>query len=198
MPYEEIEVKFLIDDLPTMRQRVLAMGATLKTPRTYEDNVLLDTSDHRLMRQGCLLRLRRDQRSLITYKGPQVDNEHEFKARPEYEIEVSDLAQAQALLAQLGFVPSGRYEKYRETLTYQEAEIVLDEVPVGNFLEIEGPRERIRTIAEMLGLDFSTRVLASYGDIVKAVCAAYHLTLCDMTFENFQTMSIDLRRCNLS
>ena len=33
MPYEEIEVKFLIDDLPTMRQRVLAMGATLKTPR---------------------------------------------------------------------------------------------------------------------------------------------------------------------
>jgi adenylate cyclase class 2 len=198
MPYEEIEVKFLLDDLPTIRQRVLATGATLKTPRMYEDNVLLDTPDHRLMQQECLLRLRRDQRCLLTYKGPQADNEHEFKVRPEYEIEISDLGQAQALLAHIGFVPSWRYEKYRETFAYQEAEIVLDEVPVGNFLEIEGPRECIRTIAEMLGLDFSTRVLASYRDIFKAVCATYHLTLRDMTFENFQTMSIDLRRCSLS
>src|SRR5207244_4459751 len=40
MRHEEIEVKFLIADLPAMRQRLMALGATLKTPRTYEDNWL--------------------------------------------------------------------------------------------------------------------------------------------------------------
>ena len=61
MNHEEIEVKFIIDDLQAMRQRIIALGATLKTPRTYEDNRLFDTPDQRLTQQQCLLRLRRDQ-----------------------------------------------------------------------------------------------------------------------------------------
>jgi adenylate cyclase class 2 len=54
MRHEEIEVKFLIDDLAAMRQRLLALGARLKTPRTYEDNWLFDTPDAQLTRQGRL------------------------------------------------------------------------------------------------------------------------------------------------
>ena len=51
MRYEEIEVKFIVDDLPAMRQRVLAMGAQLKTPRLYEENIRFDTPEQRLARQ---------------------------------------------------------------------------------------------------------------------------------------------------
>ena len=40
MNHEEIEVKFIIDDLQAMRQHIVTLGATLKTPRTYEDNIL--------------------------------------------------------------------------------------------------------------------------------------------------------------
>ena len=144
MRHEEIEVKFLIVDLAAMRQRLMALGATLKTPRTYEDNWLFDTPDERLTRQGRLLRLRRDHRNLITYKEPPTHPDPDFKVRHEYEIEVSDFAQAHTILEKLGFTPSRRYEKYRETFTYQGAEIVLDEVPVGIFMEIEAPREVIR------------------------------------------------------
>src|SRR5262249_18570825 len=154
MRHEEIEVKFLIQDLPAMRQRLVALGATLTTPRTYEENLLFDTPDAQFRRQGRLLRLRRDHRNRITYKEPSVHNDRDFKIMQEYEIEVSDFAQAHAILAKLGFAPSLRFEKYRETFTYQEAEIVLDEVPFGTFMEIEGSQEDIRAIVTALGLDF--------------------------------------------
>jgi adenylate cyclase class 2 len=198
MSYEEVEVKFIVDDLPAMRQRLLTMGATLHIPRTYEDNVLFDTRDRRLVQQQALLRLRRDRRNLLTYKAPPPADEAEFKVRQEYEVEVSDGSQMRAILEKLGFFPSMRYEKYRETFTYQRAEIVLDEVPVGAFMEIEASREAIRSIAARLGLDFGARLTASYSDIFDAVRAAYQLQMTDMTFANFCPLDIDLHACHLT
>jgi adenylate cyclase class 2 len=198
MSHEEIEVKFIIDDLQALRQRIIALGARLKTPRTYEDNILFDTADQRLAQQQCLLRLRRDRRNVLTYKEPSPAAEQDFKVRREYEVEVSDFAQTRAMFEKLGFVPTLRYEKYRETFTYQEAEILLDEMPFGPFLEIEGPRETIRTIATRLGVDFESRLTASYGEIFEAICATYTLSMTDMTFDNFRTLHIDLHACHLT
>ena len=198
MNHEEIEVKFIIDDLQAMRQRIIALGATLKTPRTYEDNRLFDTPDQRLTQQQCLLRLRRDRRHVLTYKEPTPAAEADFKVRQEYEVEVSDVAQTQAILAKLGFVPTLRYEKYRETFLYQETEILLDEMPFGPFLEIEGDRDAIRTIAAKLGLDFASRLTASYGEIFETIRATYGLSITDMTFDNFRHLHIDLHACHLT
>jgi adenylate cyclase class 2 len=198
MSHEEIEVKFIIDDLQAMRQRIIALGATLHTPRTYEDNRLFDTPDQRLTRQQCLLRLRRDRRQVLTYKEPMPATEADFKVRQEYEVEVSDMAQTQAIFARLGFVPTLRYEKYRETFLYQETAILLDEMPFGPFLEIEGERDAIRTIAAKLGLDFASRLTASYGEIFASIRAAYGLSITDMTFDNFRHLHIDLHACHLT
>ncbi len=52
MRHEEIEVKFLLEDLPAMRQRLVALGATLSTPRTYEENLLFDTPDAQFRQPG--------------------------------------------------------------------------------------------------------------------------------------------------
>jgi adenylate cyclase class 2 len=198
MSYEEIEVKFIIDDLAAMRQRIIAIGAYLKTPRTYEDNVTFDTPDQRLERQGRLLRLRRDQHNIVTYKEPGLTDQQDFKVRHEYEVSVSDFAQMYTILEKIGFHPALRYEKYRETFTYKEAELLLDETPCGVFLEIEGAQETIRDLAAQLGIDFNTRLTASYGEIFKAVCTTYHLQLTDMTFDNFHTLTIDVHTCNLT
>jgi len=197
MRHEEIEVKFLIDDLAAMRQRLMALGARLKTPRTYEDNWLFDTPDEQLTRQGRLLRLRRDRHNSITYKERPAQPDPDFKVLHEYEIEVSDFAQAHTILEKLGFVPTLRYEKYRETFTYQGAEIVLDEVPFGTFMEIEASREAIRSIAAALGLAFAARLVAGYGKIFEAVRQTYNLAVTDMTFAAFQSLAIDLRACDL-
>ena len=197
MRHEEIEVKFLIDDLAAMRQRLVALSARLTTPRTYEENLLFDTPDTQLRRQGRLLRLRRDRRNRITYKEPPAHDDPDFKVRHEYEVEVSDFAQAQAILEKLGFTPTLRFEKYRETFTYQGAEIVLDEVPFGTFMEIEGAREIIRDIVTALGIDFAARLVASYTEIFDAVRNTYQLPVTDMTFETFQSLAIDVRACHL-
>lgn len=198
MSHEEIEVKFIIDDLPTLRQRVVALGARLKTPRTYEDNLTFDTPDEYLKRQGRLLRLRRDQRNLLTYKEPSAIDDQDFKVRHEYEVEVSAFDPLHTILGKLGFVPALRYEKYRETFVYQEAEILLDETPLGAFMEIEGSRDVIRTIVADLQLDFGEHLTSSYGDIFDAVRITYQLQLTDLTFENFQALDINLRACRLT
>ena len=198
MSHEEIEVKFIIDDLAAMRQRIVAIGAALKTPRTYEDNVVFDTADQRLRRQGCLLRLRRDRHNIVTYKEPGRSKHQDFKVRQEYEVSVSDFAQMHAILEKVGLQPALRYEKYRETFTCNNAELLLDETPCGIFLEIEGPQDTIRDLAAQLGIDFKTRLIAGYGEIFEAVCATYNLHLTDMTFDNFHTLDINLHGCNLT
>jgi adenylate cyclase class 2 len=198
MSHEEIEVKFIIEDLPALRQRIMALGATRKTPRTYEDNIRFDTPDQRLAQQQCLLRLRRDRRNVLTYKEPALSDEQDFKVRQEYEVEVSDFAQTRAMFEKLGFVPTLRYEKYRETFTYQGAEILLDEMPCGPFLEIEGSREAIRRIAAELGLDFASRLTSSYSDIFDAIRTMYNLAITEMTFDNFRDLHIDVHACHLT
>ena len=198
MNHEEIEVKFIIDDLPAMRRRVLAMGAHLTTPRTYEDNLCFDTPEQRLQQQERLLRLRRDRRSILTYKEPAPAADPDYKVRHEYEVEVGDFTQMRTILEKLGLMPTMRYEKYRETFLYQDAEILLDETPVGTFMEIEASRAAIRDIATRLELDFETRLTASYGNIFAAVRATYNLHMTDLTFENFRALNIDLHICNLT
>lgn len=198
MSYEEIEVKFIIDDLAAMRQRILAMGANLKSPRTYEDNVTFDTTDRQLKHQGRLLRLRRDQHNIVTYKEPGPTKHQDFKVLREYEVHVSDFAQMHTILEKIGLRPALRYEKYRETFTYKNAELLLDETPCGIFLEIEGPQESIRNLAAQLGIDFKTRLTAGYGEIFEAICTTYDLQLTDITFDNFSRLNIDVRTCNLT
>ena len=195
---EEIEVKFVLDDLADMRRRIVELGATVKAPRTYENNITFDTGEALLRRSGRLLRLRRDRRNVLTYKEPLAHEDAEFKVRNEFEIEVSDFAQARSIVERLGFAPSMRYEKYRETFSYRGAEVLLDELPVGHFMEIEAGREDIRSVTAALGLDFGARLRGSYGDILQAVCDAYDLPLCDLTFENFAHVAVDLRACNLT
>jgi adenylate cyclase class 2 len=141
--------------------------------------------------------LRRDRSNIITYKERPAQQDPDFKVLHEYEIEVSDFAQAHTILEKLGFVPALRYEKYRETFTYQGAEIVLDEVPFGTFMEIEASREAIRSIATALGLAFEARLVSGYGTIFEAVRSTYNLATTEMTFEAFRSLAIDLRTCHL-
>ncbi len=198
MSYEEIEVKFIVDDVATIRQRIIGLEASLHRPKTYEDNWCFDTPDQRFQQADQLLRLRRDHRVLLTYKEPPLTADSEFKVRQEYEIEVSDFDQARALVEKLGFSPSLRYEKYRETFRYGETEILLDETPLGVFVEIEGTRSSIDAITNQLELDDANRITASYGDIFEAVRTTYDLPFSDMTFDNFRDLVIDLHTCQLT
>jgi adenylate cyclase, class 2 len=67
----------------------------------------------------------------------------------------------------LGFVLKWRYEKFRTT--YRRAEekgkILLDETPIGNFVELEGSPAWIDATATKLGFDRSNYIKDSYREL---------------------------------
>jgi adenylate cyclase class 2 len=133
------------------RQALSSMGATLARARHFEDNELFDDRRHSLRAAGRVLRLRHnDQGAQLTVKGPKRDVQG-VKTRPEVEVGVGDGALTRTLLELLGYDRVFRYQKYREVWHWRDCEIVIDETPVGPFLEIEGSIETIHAAARALG-----------------------------------------------
>lgn len=159
---EEIEVKFYISNLEKITEKILSIGAVLTKPRVFESNLRYDYPDGSLRENKQVLRLRKDSQSYITFKGPaQIDQP--VSMRQEIEITVDNFERAQHLLEALGFEAYMVYEKYRTTYQYQELIIVVDELPIGNFIEIEGPTPfAIHNGALKLGVSWDARIPASY------------------------------------
>lgn len=189
----EVEVKFLVDDFAVLRERLIALGAVLVSPRTYERNLRFDTSDEDLLARWQLLRLRKDKRARLTFKGPAGEDEtSEAKVREEIEVVVDNFDKMILILERLGFSPVQEYEKYRETYHLSGVEIVMDETPFGLFVELEGDESGIRAIATRLGLDWTRRVLANYLALMELARRTFDLPFADLTFENFELRPVSL------
>ncbi len=189
----EIEVKFLVDDLPALRQQVVAAGALVKKTRIFERNVCYDDEAQSLLAKGALLRLRQDSAIRLTYKGmPPTETGHSAgaKVREEIEMVVSDANSAEILLNRLGFTPKISYEKYRETFQLDAVEIVLDELPYGNFVELEAADETaIRAACDRLQLDWAQRITSNYLRLLQQFNQYHNLSIADLTFANFEQVA---------
>ncbi len=189
----EVEVKFMLRDLDVFRRRLADVGAEVVAPRVFERNVRFDTADEALLARQQLLRLRQDARVRLTFKGPAAEDlVSEAKVREEIELEVDDFDRMAAVLQRLGFLPVQVYEKYRETYQWRGVEIVLDEMPFGDFIELEGPGAELKPVAEALGLDWSRRILANYLALMELCRQSFDLPFSDLTFENFVDLSVDM------
>ena len=183
----EVEVKFLVANLPAIRNRVIEAGAKLSRERVWERNVRFDTANDDLLRRGELLRLRKDKNAIITFKGVSPEDVHsEAKVREELEITVDDFDTAAAIFRRLGFSAKQTYEKYRETFAFGEVEIVLDELPFGYFVELEGTEPAIKQAAAALNLDWQKRLVTNYLALLELVKEHYKLPFNDLTFANFK------------
>lgn len=150
------------------RSRLERLDARLIAPRRLERNALLDHADGSLQRSDSVLRLRRSgERAELAYKGP-GRVEAGVKARVEIETTVADADAMLGILEEIGFRPSFRYEKYREVYSALDVEIVVDETPIGTFLEVEGAPEAIRAAATGLGFAAKDFVLESYPELYRA------------------------------
>jgi adenylate cyclase class 2 len=185
----ELEVKFNLSGRQKMEER-LAGKAALRAPRVHEVNLRLDTPDHALLYTGRLLRLRQDTRSRLTYKGPGSE-QGGARLRQELEFTVSDFDTTLHLFEALGYTIVLMYEKYRTTYELGEVEVVVDETPIGDFLEIEGPDGKsIRQAANELGLDWEKRILDSYTMLFEHARASLGFKFRDMSFENFKALRV--------
>ena len=186
---QEIEAKFYLDHLSALEKRLQAIHAECTQERVLEINLRFDTPDNELSKGHRVLRLRRDNRVRMTYKGP-ADPDKSIAMRNEIEFEVSDFESGRDFLLALGYEIRVVYEKYRASYTFDQVEVSLDEMPYGNFAEIEGPdEETIRERAGQLGLDWEARCKDSYMALFERVKEKRGLDVNNLSFEEFKGLA---------
>lgn len=144
----EIEKKFILSN--DRREQVLAnlkeFGAKYGGD-DFEENTLYGGGV--LSERGAVLRVRKIRdKTVLTYKQP-IENDSDAKHQIEYETIVGDAKELENIIESLGFEKTLVYEKRRQTWLFRETEIVLDELPFGQYMEIEGSLMAIAE-AEML------------------------------------------------
>lgn len=163
---QEIEIKFPLRDRAGVLRKLHDLGAERLYPETFEDNIVLDRRGE-LRTKGALLRVRKFGRySLVTFKGP-VAFDGNVKTREEVQTGVESFELAIQLLSALDYKPVFRYQKYREVWRVREVEVVLDRTPIGEYFEIEGPLDVIRSVAEELGMNMDLGIRQSYADLYR-------------------------------
>jgi adenylate cyclase, class 2 len=177
----EHEVKLAFASLEAARQAVIAAGGRLAVSRRLLDDRLFDTTDLALRRAGTALRVRRDRaRAVLTWKGPVEPGP--VKSREERETGVDDADVLERVIGALGYHEVFRAQKYREEYRIDVALIVIDETPMGVFVEIEADPDRIASLAAALGRTPSDFDLRSYPLLWRQWCEARGLGLRDMVF----------------
>lgn len=187
---QEIEVKFYIRDLKRVEAGLGDLDARLIQPRILETNIRFDLPDASLRSEGRVLRLRRDTAARLTYKGASKKEEG-ILSREEIEFVVDNFEKAKQFLEGLGYQKQIYYEKYRTTYELNETLIMLDEMPYGDFLEIEGENiQSIRTVADRLNLNWEMAVGTSYMALFERVCRSIKLSCEDLSFANFAGIKV--------
>ena len=146
----EIEKKYKIDKrlLVELTAKLGELNAEFSS-EVFEENYL-----HRggvLDERGAVLRLRKtNEKTIFTYK-EKVVNDSDFKHQIEFETEVSNVEATEHIIEKLGYKLAVIYEKHRKTWHLGNVEVVLDELPFGYYMEIEGAIDDIVEAEKLLG-----------------------------------------------
>jgi adenylate cyclase, class 2 len=168
----EVEKKFRLTkrQRDTVVRRLPEVGASLQGEE-FEENTLYDGE---VLKSGsCVLRLRRvGGNATLTYK-KRLPGTSSIKQQREEETRVADPEAMEAILEALGFTPSLVYEKRRQTWVLGKTEIVIDVLPFGLFMEIEGRANDIRAVERKLGLKGLRAEHATYPQLTQKHGKAY-------------------------
>jgi adenylate cyclase class 2 len=168
----ETEIKFRVADLAALAGRLPSAGFRLETPRSFESNVLYDTPDRQLRGRTEILRIRSYAGHwTLTHKrlpgpaasGPGHPDNDRHKHRVETETSVTHGDALAELFLSFGLLAAFRYEKWRTEWTDGQGHCVIDETPIGNYAELEGPPDWIDRAAQRLGIDPTQYITLSYG-----------------------------------
>jgi adenylate cyclase class 2 len=178
---QEVEIKFRVANLSSLTKQLRTAGFRSVTPSTYEMNTLYDLPGQKLRKNGELLRLRKyGNKWVLTHKGKGKTGRH--KTRVETETGVTDGKKMDSILHALGFRPGFRYEKYRAEWSDGKGHVVIDETPVGNFGEIEGPPRWIDRTARLLEISPTDYITLSYVELFFAWKRQTKSSVNEMTF----------------
>lgn len=157
----EVEKKYRLSE--KQREEVLSRLPAIGAKRKGEDfevNILYTGETLDVTRS--VLRLRRiGKRGVLTFK-ESLPSRLDMKQRREDETGIDDPDALELILQALGFAPAMVYEKRRVTWRLGPTEIVIDELPFGLFMEIEGTEADIRNVESKLAIKRLRTEAASY------------------------------------
>jgi len=182
--HQEIEVKLRVAAVGAMRASLEELGFIEIVPRGLEQNRIYDTAEGGLRARGELIRLREfDGKNVLTYKGRATVGRH--KEREEIELVVGSTEAMATILGRLGLEPRFRYEKYRSEWQRPGGDgiVMLDETPIGTFVELEGTGDWIDRTAVELGYREEDYLNLSYARLFAARCLEEGKAAGDMVFE---------------
>jgi len=165
MEHLEIEIKIKIDQVDAIRKQLLLLKFHQSEKEYFESNIVFDTPVQKLSKSDSLLRLRKKNKSaILTFKKKIVPGEPDYgyKIRNEIESVVSNDESIQKILFALGYEIYFIYEKYREVYRKNNVIVTLDRTPIGDFIEIEGDKDRIDEIAHLMGFEKKEYIVDSY------------------------------------
>jgi len=185
---QEVEIKFRVADPRALARTLRALGFRLVTKRTREMNTLYDLPGEVLRKRKQLLRIRKyGSEWSLTFKKGTTRGRH--SRRVELETKVADGNKMGAILRALGYAPTFRYEKFRAEWTDGKGHVVVDETPIGNFCEIEGPARWIDATAKKLGVRAEDYITKNYATLFEEWKQATHSRAREMTFHAVGTRS---------
>jgi adenylate cyclase class 2 len=179
--YTETEIKLQIKDINQAREKLISLNAKIKQDRHFEDNRILDTPEQLFKESGWLMRIReiktlndetcRRIPAILTFKGPTIILDS-VKNREEIECTIDPAENYFHIMERLGYVVKFRYQKYRTIYGFDQKQlhVCIDELPIGNFFELEGPAEEIHEIAHQLGYSRGDYITDSYGALYYQWC----------------------------
>ena len=150
----EIEKKFrlTLEQHEALPSRLREIGAARRGEEFEENTLYRGTA---LEVGSRVLRLRRvGNRAILTFK-QRLPSASGIKHQHEDETEIQNAESMHSILEDLGFTPVLVYEKRRETWRLDNVEIVLDELPFGLFMEIEGDEIEINDVERRLGMELA-------------------------------------------
>ncbi|HLA94707.1 MAG TPA: class IV adenylate cyclase [Pyrinomonadaceae bacterium] len=157
----EIEKKYrlTVQDRESVQIELKECGAVF-VRREFEENIIY--SGPTLRENGAIIRIRKiGERTILTYKR-RVENNFDVKQQIEHETVVANAEAMESIIAELGLTPALIYEKYRDTWTFRSVEVVIDELPFGLFMEIEGSITAIKEAEIFLGIEELETVHETY------------------------------------
>ncbi len=160
----EVEKKYRLTRAERERvlERLHEIGAQF-CGEAFEENVLYAGGIINL--KNCVLRLRRVAgKALLTYK-ERFPTDSAIKRQREDETEVLNAEAMAAILDGLGYRPALVYEKRRATWRVAQTEVVIDELPFGFFMEIEGEEQAIIEAEKALQLTETEAEMATYPQL---------------------------------
>lgn len=145
----EIEIKFKINNPRKIRMLLKDNGGVF-IGKAFEKTIRFDTSNKDLEKTGRFLRIRTGFANTITLKEKIINPD--YKERKEFETTIGNPKEIIIILKKLGFTKTFIMEKYREKWEINGAEVVIDKLPMGNYIEIEGEEKEINRLIKVYNL----------------------------------------------